>query len=418
MRPTIAITLATLLTGLFAAAPLATPARSDVIMDWNAKADELAAEKRTATPTHARGLAILHLAMFEAVNAIERRYSPYKLNLSADRNTSKEAAAASAGYDVLMSLYPDQKADLDATLAKLLAAIPEGEPKAKGINLGNKAAAEMMALRANDGINVPESYRPYTTPGVYVPTAVPISSTVGAVKPWVMTSGSQFRPGPPPPLGSATWTRDLNEIRELGARNSTTRTAEQTTIGRFWFLTGARSYNPIVHQVAKAKEMDIVDCARLFALVSMAGMDAYISVFDAKYFYNFWRPVTAIRNADQTGNEATPRDASWLPLGDTPMHPEYPCAHCITSAAVASVLQAVTGEIVGEITLTSPTAPGVTRRWTRLQDYSDEVASARIYGGFHYRFSNEVAKDMGRKIGELTVTTQLRGTVASSQTKR
>ena len=164
--------------------------------------------------------------------------------------------------------------------------------------------------------------------------------------------------------------------------------------------------------------MDIVDCARLFALVSMAGMDAYIAVFDAKYFYNFWRPVTAIRNADQTGNEATPRDASWLPLGDTPMHPEYPCAHCITSAAVASVLQAVTGEIVGEITLTSPTAPGVTRRWTRLQDYSDEVASARIYGGFHYRFSNEVAKDMGRKIGELTVTTQLRGAVASSQTKR
>ena len=417
MRRKSMITRATFVTALLAGL-LATPARSDVIMDWNAKADALAAEKRTATPTHGRGLAILHIAMFEAVNAIERRYSPYKLDLSADRNTSKEAAAAAAGYDVLMSLYPDQKADLDASLAKLLAAIQEGEPKAEGINLGKKAAAEMIALRANDGINVPESYRPYTTPGVYVPTAVPISSTVGAVTPWVMTSGSQFRPGPPPPLGSATWTRDLNEIRELGARNSTTRTAEQTTIGRFWFLTGARSYNPIVRQVAKAKEMDIVDCARLFALVSMVGMDAYIAVFDAKYFYNFWRPVTAIRNADQTGNEATPRDTSWLPLGDTPMHPEYPCAHCITSAAVASVLQAVTGEIVGEITLTSPTAPGVTRMWTRLQDYSDEVASARIYGGFHYRFSNEVAKDMGRKIGELTVTTQLRGVVASSRTKR
>ena len=143
-----------------------------------------------------------------------------------------------------LSLYPDQKADLDATLAKSLAGIPEGEPKAKGIALGKKAAAEIIALRANDGINAPESYRPHTSPGVYVPTAVPVSSTVGAVTPWVMTSGSQFRPGPPPALNSETWTRDLNEIRELGARNSTKRTAEQTTIGRFWFLTGARSYNP------------------------------------------------------------------------------------------------------------------------------------------------------------------------------
>ena len=226
------------------------------------------------------------------------------------------------------------------------------------------------------------------------------SSSYGAVTPWVMTSGSQFRPAAPPALNSEIWTRDLNEIRELGARNSTKRTAEQTTIGQFWFLTGARTYNPIVQQVAKAKDMDVVDCARLFALVSLAGADAYIAVFDAKYTYNLWRPVTAIRNADQTGNKATPREASWLPLGDTPMHPEYPCAHCIVSASVSAVLQGVVGETVGEISLTSPTAPGVTRRWTRLQDYSDEVANARIYAGFHYRFFTEVGKDMGKKIGE------------------
>ena len=131
-------------------------------------------------------------------------------------------------------------------------------------------------------------------------------------------------------------------------------------------------------------------------------------MFDAKYAFNFWRPVTAIRNADLTGNPATPRDASWLPLGDTPMHPEYPCAHCITSAAVAAVLRGVVGEDVGEITLTSPTAPGVVRRWTRLDDYRDEVSNARIWAGFHYRFSTEAGKDMGRKIGELTVATQLR----------
>jgi hypothetical protein len=194
----------------------------------------------------------------------------------------------------------------------------------------------------------------------------------------------------------------------LGKRDSTKRTAEQTTIARFWFFTGARTYNPIIRQVALAKDMDLVDCARLYALVAMAGTDALIAVFDAKYTYNLWRPMTAIRNADQTNNPNTPREASWLPLGDTPMHPEYPCAHCITSAAVSTVLQGVAGNEVGEITLTSPTAPGVTRKWTRLQDYSDEVALARIYAGFHYRFSTEVGKAMGRSIGEQALATQLR----------
>jgi hypothetical protein len=403
----------TLVVAALAAPLVATPTRADVIMDWNAKADAIAAEKQIAGPQHGRGLAMLHVAMFEAVNAPERRYASYKPNFTADRKTSKEAAAASAGYEVLVFLYPDKKADLEAMLGKTLAGISEGEPKVKGIALGQKTAAEMIALRANDGINAQETYRPHTTPGVYVPTATVISTTIGGVAPWVMTSGSQFRPAAPPALDSEIWTCDLNEIRELGARNSTKRTAEQTTIGQFWFLTGARTYNPIVQQVAKSKDMDVVDCARLFALVSLAGADAYTAVFDAKFTYNLWRPVTAIRNADQTGNKATPREASWLPLGDTPMHPEYPCAHCIVSASVSAVLQGIVGETVGEISLTSPTAPGVTRRWTQLQDYSDEVANARIYAGFHYRFSTDVGKDMGKKIGELTVAAQLRGAEAS-----
>ena len=187
----------------------------------------------------------------------------------------------------------------------------------------------MIALRANDGIDAQERYRPSTKAGVYVPTSCLSSPRSGATTPWVMTAGSQFRPGPPPALDSETWTRDVNEIREIGARNSTVRTAEQTTIGRFWFLVGPRSYNPIVRQAAMAKKMDVVDCARLFALTSIAGFDAIVAVFDAKYQYNFWRPITAIRNADITQNAATSREESWLPLGDTPMHPEYPCAHCI-----------------------------------------------------------------------------------------
>jgi hypothetical protein len=406
-----------LLAGAVAAAVPAST-RADVIIDWNTKSDEIAAQKQLAAFNHSRGTAMLHVAMFEAVNAVEGRYLPYKLKLTADRTTSKEAAAASAGHDVLLALHPDQQSTLDATLATMLAGIADGEPKTKGVDLGKKAAADLIALRANDGTDAQETYRPHTSPGIYIPTVVPAFSTSGAVTPWVMKSGSQFRPAPPPALTSEIWTADLNEIRELGRIDSTKRTAEQTTIGRFWFVTGPRSYNPIVRQVAIAKDMDIVDCARLFALTSMAGNDAYIAVFDAKYTYHLWRPITAIRNADQTNNSATPREASWRPLGDTPMHPEYPCAHCINSAAVSAVLQGVADNEIGEISMTSPTAPGAIRKWTRLQDYSDEVSLARIYAGFHYRFSTIVGKEMGKKIGELAVATQMRRAEAAAAQPR
>jgi hypothetical protein len=417
MKPASRISRATFFTSLVAVALLTSSARCDVIMDWNAKADAIGIEKQLPNVPNARVQAMLHVAMFEAVNAIDRRYAPYKLNLAAERTISKEAAAASAAYDILVALYPDQKADLDATLAASLSGITETEAKSKGIELGKKAAAGIIALRANDSSDKTENYRPYATPGIYVPTTLPIESTSPALTPWVMGTGSQFRPGPPPALGSETWTRDLNEIREIGSRNSSKRTAEQTNIGRFWFQTGPRTYNPIVKQIAMARKMDVVDCARLFALSSIAGVDAFIAVFDAKYTYNLWRPVTAIRNADLTSNAATPREESWTPLGVTPMHPEYPCAHCIVAAAIATVLQSVAGDEVDAISLTSPTAPGVTRKWTRLQDYSDEVSNARVYAGFHYRFSTEVGKDMGKKIGQLTVATQLRGAVASAQPK-
>jgi hypothetical protein len=387
--------------------------RADVIMDWNAKADAIATDKQLANTAQTRTLAMMHTAMFDAVNAIDRRYAPYKLTLTADRATSKEAAAATAAYDVLVAIYPDQKQALEPQLTAALAAVPDGEAKTKGIELGQKAAATILAARANDGSNATENYRPYTQAGVYVPTTVPVESTSGRVTPFVMTSGSQFRAPPPPALTSEVWTKDVNEIREMGGRASTKRSAEQTNIGRFWFFTGPRTFNPIVRQIVLAKEMDLLDSARLHALVSIASADAFIAIFDAKYAYNFWRPITAIRNADQSGNPATPREETWVPLGMTPMHPEYPCAHCIAASAVASVLQNVVGNEVREITLTSPTAPGVTRKWTRLQDYADEVANARIWAGFHYRFSSEAGKDMGRKIGELTVATQLRGAQAS-----
>ena len=393
------------------------PAKADVIMDWNAKADAIGAEKQLPNSANTRNQAMLHVAMFEAINAIDKRYTSYKPGLAADPGTSREAAAASAAYEVLVAIYPDQKAGLDATLTTSLAAIADGEAKSRGVELGKKAASEIIALRTNDGSGTPESYRPQTSPGAYVPTVVPAESSAAQIKPWVMRSASQFRPAAPPALTSDVWTKDLNEIREYGSLKSEKRSAEQTTIGRFWFLTGPRTYNAIVRQIATSKKMDPVDCARLYALTAMAANDAFIAVFDGKYAYNLWRPITAIRNADLTNNPATPREAAWLPLGTTPMHPEYPCAHCIVASAVSNVLQIVVGNDVGEITLTSPTAPDVTRKWTRLQDYSDEVSNARIYAGFHYRFSTEAAKDMGKKIAELTVSTQLLGSVAAAKSK-
>jgi hypothetical protein len=386
---------------------VAATARADVVMDWNARAETITTDKHLPPPVQGRTMALMHVSMFEAVNAIERRYKPYRLELVADRNTSREAAAASAAHAVLAGLFADQRNALDAQLAADLATIAEGPAKERGILVGRKAAADLLELHADDGKG-PDDYRPFTQAGVYVPTQPVAGYLVRSFKPWVMSSAAQFRPAAPPALTSETWTRDVNEIREFGSPTSKVRSEEQTIVAKFWFLTGARTYNPIVRQVVMEKQMNLLDCARVYALTSMAAADSFIAVFEAKYHYNFWRPVTAIRNADLSQNAATARDPAWRPLGDTPMHPEFPCAHCISSSAVAAALRAIVGDEVGEISATSSTAPGVTRRWTKLSDYVDEVSNARVWAGFHYRFSTEAGKDMGRKIGELAVATQLR----------
>jgi hypothetical protein len=386
---------------------LVAPTRADVVMDWNARADALASEQRQIPVNHARTLSLMHVAMFEAVNAIDGRYQPYKLDLVTDRNTSREAAAVAAAHHVLLDQFPSQQASLDVLLTETLAAVPEGPARTRGLLLGRKAAADLLALRASDGSEAIESWRPITQPGVYIPTVIPAASTVPEYRPWVMGSAAQFHPAPPPALTSETWTRDVNESREVGGLHSKARTAEQTTAAKFWFLNGPRTWNPLLQQVATAHKLDLLDCARLYALASMAAADSFIAVFEAKYSYHFWRPVTAIRNADQTGNSATPRDPRWLPLGETPMHPEYPCAHCVSSSAVAAVLIGLVGDEVGEVTLTSHLMPGVTRHFTRISAYRDEVSNARVWAGFHYRFSTEVGKDMGTRIGELTLATQL-----------
>jgi hypothetical protein len=255
---------------------------------------------------------------------------------------------------------------------------------------------------------LPDSYRPKTRPGAYVPTALTVLSMWPNVRPFAMSSPAQFRPEPPISLKSEQWAADYNEIKDYGGSASIKRSAQQTEIARFWFITGAQSLHSLARQLVIAKKMSLVDSARFMALVSIAAADAYIATMDSKYFFEFWRPITAIRNGDMDDNPATARDPAWQPLGATPMHPEYPCAHCIHSAAFAAVAEAVLGgPDVPELTMTSSTAPGVTRRWTNLWAYANEVADSRIWAGFHYRFSNRVAQDMGRKIGQLVVRTKL-----------
>jgi hypothetical protein len=224
------------------------------------------------------------------------------------------------------------------------------------------------------------------------------------MKPFAMTKGSQFRPVPPIALESTEWAMDYNEIKEYGRQNSVKRTAAQTETARFWFLGPPMAYHPFVRQLVIAKQMNVIDSARLMALVAVGLNDAIIAVLDAKYHYNFWRPITAIRNGDIDGNPATEGDATWQPIANTPMHPEYPCAHCIQSGTVSGIIKAAFGTMeIPEIAITSPTAPGVTHRWTNMTAFTEEVANARTWAGFHYRFSNRVGTGMGLQIGEYVV---------------
>src|SRR5262245_38567541 len=217
-----------------------------------------------------------------------------------------------------------------------------------------------------------------------------------------MTLGDQFRPVPPPALTSATWARDYNEIKAVGGRISTQRTPEQTAIAKFWEATAPAVYWPIARSVAAMPGRDVIDNARLFALAAMAMDDGLIAVFDAKYAYNLWRPITAIRNGDTDGNDATERDPGWTPFIDTPMHPEYPCAHCIVSGSLGAVLEAeLAGGPPPQLSSASSTAGGAVRTWPSVGDFMQEVAVARIYDGVHYRYSTETGTAMGKKIGEL-----------------
>jgi hypothetical protein len=386
-------------------------ASANVITDW----DEIAIDLLKPLPNYPaqRIMGMMHCAMFDAVNSIERRYRPYLVQLPAEPTTSKEAAAAAAAAFVLATVI---EKETKGALANYLAKIPDGAAQSEGIRLGEAIAAKVLAARASDGADAPDAYRPRTTPGVYVATPILAASTWPNVKPFALAKPDQFRPDAPILLESKEWATDFNEVKDYGRKISDKRTAEQTETARFWLMTGPGAYHPFVRRLVLAKQMSVVDSARFMTSVAIGLNDAYIAVFDAKYHYHFWRPITAIRNGDIDNNPATDREATWQPIDNTPMHPEYPCAHCIVSGTVAGIVKAaLESEDIPEIAMTSTTAAGVTHRWTNMTKFTDEVANARVWAGFHYRFSTRVGTQMGRGIGDYVVRNVMQPAQASSR---
>src|SRR5215469_5118837 len=375
----------------------ATPVRADVITDWDAKISSVAPPGGVGE----REATIVDLAMFDAVNSVLHQYPGYVTREDGFEHASAEAAAATAAATVLAKLHPEKAADFAAAHDAYLKGLA-GEPAAlaSGRQLGERVGLKVFDSRAHDGATGPDAYRPLTQPGSYIPTATMVCSTWPKLKPFVLERPDQFRPGPPVSLSSKEWATDYNEIKAYGARDSTRRTAQETETARFWLMTGPQAYHPIAWQIIKARHLNLLDSARFMAMYSTALTDAYIAVFDAKYRYNFWRPVTAIRNGDLGGNPDTQIDATWQPLDATPMHPEYPCAHCILSATASAVIESTGGlGDLRDISLTSSTAPGVTHQWSSLESFMLEVANARIWAGFHYRSSARVGTTMGREVG-------------------
>ncbi len=407
------------LTMVVAALAASTSAHADLLQDWTELAIQSSVAAKHAPFVQTRTTAMLHLAMFEAINGSDGPYHSYLKRPEAPRATAasmtggpdenlRAATAAVAAHGVLLALFPEQKPSLDATLTKALAT-SDATAREAAMREGRLIAAAVIDLRANDGAGAPNTWRPVTKPGAYIPAALPVGTAWVSMKPWTMKSCSQFRPPPPPKLTSHQWAEDYDEIKSLGGKSSAVRTPRQTETARFWVVTGPASWSQILASLAGRGGRTLVQNARLYALVSLAVADSYIAVFDAKYQYSFWRPATAIRNGDVDGNPATERDAAWEPLIETPMHPEYPCAHCINSGAIATVLESEFGTgHLEQFQMTSPTLPGVTHAWDTIAQYAQEVSNSRVWGGIHYRNSAAVGADMGRRLGQATVASILR----------
>jgi hypothetical protein len=390
-----------------------TAARADVVTEWNAAALDAIRANRTPPPQASRALAILHVSIYDAVNGIDRTHEPYLVRSRVPASASIDAAASAAAHRVLVTLFPATSASFDDRLAQILAAIPNGPHKRKGIEWGESVARQVLDARANDNADALVAPPSGAGAGVWVPTPPAFAPYLlpqwGFVAPFAMPTSSFVRPLGPPALGSARWAADYDEVKSLGAAAGSSRTADQSEIALFW-ADGAGTetppghWNTIAQSVATARGTTLVENARLFALLNMAMADAAICAWDAKFNFNFWRPVTAIRNGDSDGNPATAADPAWSPFIVTPPFPEYVSGHSTFSGAAAKVLAMFYGTDLVGFTAESDGAPGVVRAFTSFSAAADEAARSRLYGGIHFRSANEDGLAAGIEIGELTVT--------------
>jgi hypothetical protein len=392
---------------------LPTKPTTDVVLDWNAITMTTVSGQNGVE--QARLAAIAHLAVFEAVNAIVGDFEPYLGTVVAPAGASAEAAAVAAAHAVLKHYVPDQAGQLDSARESSLGAIAAGPEKDSGIAVGEAAALAMILQRASDGSDATENYMPQSSdPGQWqlTPSCKPEGGLFlhwRNLTPFGIRRGDQFRPGPPPALTSRRFEKDYNEVKTVGAENSDQRPADRADVARFYAAVPSQAaWNPIARQVAAARGASLSDNARLFALLNMALNDALVAVMDAKYQYTFWRPETAIRAGDTDGNEGTDPDTTFKPFITTPCHPSYPSAHASSSYAAREILGRLHGETGHLITLSSPAVPGVTLNYTDLEQITNDIDDARIYGGIHYRTDQRAGARQGRRVGEFVFGHNLR----------
>ena len=361
-----------------------------------------------ATIHTTRSFALMHAAIYDAVNAIARTHEPYLVRLTGvPRHASQQAAGAAAAHEVLAALYPVFLSSLDDELQQSLTQIPAGKDKDEGILIGRTVADRILALRINDGANAqPILYVFGSAPGDYQSTPPnfppqPQFTHWSHVTPFALESADQFRPGPPPALTSDTYGEALNEIKSLGTTNSTTATADEALTGRFWNGAIQNYWNEITQTAVLDRDLSIAQSARLFALLNLALADGVIAFYDAKYTYNFWRPVTAIRAADRDNNPDTMTDSNWLPeVGKTAPDPSYPGAHAVLSAAGAAVLISFFERDHFKFNVSSEVLPGVERSFTSLSAAAEEATLSRVFAGQHFRFDLTAGKRLGREVAD------------------
>ena len=387
---------------------------NQIILDWNVAAYEvMGGASYQHSLLASRINAMTHIAMHDALNAVAPRYQTYAFH---QKNSEADpiAAAATAAYEVLVNQFPDQKPMLDGRLAASLAAVPEGSAKTQGIDLGKKAAAAILALRQNDGAfqDPIGLIVPSVEPGEY--QVVPPFDFVFApfwktMQPFSLQKPEQFRITPQPALTSETYTEDFNEVKRIGQKDSPQRSADQTAIAKFWYEFSESGWNRVTRTAAADRKLDLLSTARLFALVNMALADAYTAGWDSKFYYNFWRPYTAICAAETDGNPNTEADPNWEPSEPTPPVQDYPSTHSALGNAAAMVLAKVLGDNT-PFTMTSPTAipAGSTRSFSSFSQAANENAESRILAGIHFRFSCEKGQELGKKIGKWTVEEHLK----------